>query len=147
MVGSIAPWRGASWRNYGGQLKADPIDFHDGGTLIGGKAGSPSVRKLLQLYLLQAERAGPEWLLVSALRESPNSKSSFLRLKRHFRIHPQTFLLPCRNSWPTFTPGRISVFCLLTRPMTPRSPSGMQKQTPIGTSGQVLRTSQRSPHG
>jgi len=27
MVGSIAPWRGASWRNYGGQLKADPIDF------------------------------------------------------------------------------------------------------------------------
>jgi hypothetical protein len=31
---------------------------------------SDSVRKLLQLYLLQAERAGPEWLLVSALRES-----------------------------------------------------------------------------
>lgn len=29
-----------------------------------------SVRKLLQLYLLRAETAGPEWLLVSALRES-----------------------------------------------------------------------------
>lgn len=29
-----------------------------------------SVRELLQLYLLQAETAAPEWLLVSALRES-----------------------------------------------------------------------------
>jgi hypothetical protein len=29
-----------------------------------------SVRKLLQLYLLRAETAGPEWLLVSTLRES-----------------------------------------------------------------------------
>ena len=28
----------------GGQLKADPIDFHDGGTLFGGKAGTPCLR-------------------------------------------------------------------------------------------------------
>jgi hypothetical protein len=28
----------------GGQLKADPIDFHDAGTLFGGKAGTPCLR-------------------------------------------------------------------------------------------------------
>jgi len=90
-----------------------------------------SIRKLLHLYLLRTETAGPEWLVASTLRESSQLEviiPAFLSLKRRFRIHPQTSLLPFRNSWPTFTPGRISAFYHLTRPMTRASPSGMRKQ-------------------
>lgn len=38
--------------------------------LLGRLDTASSVRKLLQLYLVRAETAGPEWLLVSTLRES-----------------------------------------------------------------------------
>ena len=90
-----------------------------------------SIRKLLHLYLLRTETAGPEWLVASTLRESSQLEviiPAFLSLKRRFRIHQQRSHLRCRKSWPTFKPGKISAFCQLTQRMTRASPSGMQKQ-------------------